>query len=281
MKEFWTLYEPLAPGLDVEVRQACEYIPEFAPILRGMTAEQMAEQNARSRALQRAAILHDDWGPYLKDVREQGKHYARMGISFRAWFEVVSAFRQIIHNRIGFYRRENPELAEAAAAGLNRFLDIAMAGIGEAYVDAKQEIILSQQDALRELSTPVLQVRDRLLIIPLVGAFDTNRSRDLTEALLSAIRERRARCIVMDITGVALVDSRVANNLLSTIDAARLMGANVVVTGVSSEVAQSLVAIGIDLARLNAVGDLQGGIEEAERLLGYRVTHSAAAALGR
>jgi rsbT co-antagonist protein RsbR len=75
----------------------------------------------------------------------------------------------------------------------------------------------------------------------------------------------------MDITGVATIDSRVANHLLQTVTAARLMGALVIVSGLSSEVAQSLVGLGIELNKLNTVGDLQGGIEEAERLLGYRV----------
>jgi rsbT co-antagonist protein RsbR len=75
----------------------------------------------------------------------------------------------------------------------------------------------------------------------------------------------------MDVTGVATIDSAVANHLLQTVGAARLMGASVIVTGVSPEVAQALVALGIDLAKLNTAGDLQGGIEQAEQLLGYRV----------
>jgi rsbT co-antagonist protein RsbR len=75
----------------------------------------------------------------------------------------------------------------------------------------------------------------------------------------------------MDITGVATIDSRVANHLLQTVAAARLMGAMVIVTGLSSEVAQSLVALGIELSKLNTIGDLQGGLDEAERILGLRV----------
>jgi rsbT co-antagonist protein RsbR len=76
---------------------------------------------------------------------------------------------------------------------------------------------------------------------------------------------------VVDITGVPSVDATVANHLVQTVDASRLMGANVIVTGLSSEIAQTLVTIGVDLGKINAVGDLQGGIEEAERLLGYKV----------
>ncbi len=80
---------------------------------------------------------------------------------------------------------------------------------------------------------------------------------------------------MVDITGVPSVDATVANHLVQTVDASRLMGANVIVTGLSSEIAQTLVTIGVDLGKINAVGDLQGGIEEAERLLGYRVILAA------
>ena len=82
----------------------------------------------------------------------------------------------------------------------------------------------------------------------------------------------------MDVTGVLTIDSKVANHLLQTVAAARLMGAMVIVTGLSPDVAQSLVGLGIDLTRFNTIGDLQGGIEEAERLLGYRVVRSPDAA---
>jgi rsbT co-antagonist protein RsbR len=270
MKEFWALYEPHTKVVDDDLRRACEEMPEFAPILRAMTEEQMAEQNRRGRALQSGAILEGRWEAYLTDLRDQGKQYAGMGITFTAWFELISAFRSVLQRRV-LAAHENPRRAALAAEGMNRFLDIAMAAIGEAYVEAKQEIILGQQQAIRELSTPVLQVRDRLLIIPLVGVLDTHRARQLTETALRAVREKRARCIVMDITGVPIVDSKVANHLLQTVSAARLMGATVIVTGLSADVAQSLVALGIDLERLTTVGDLQGGLEEAEKLLGYRV----------
>jgi rsbT co-antagonist protein RsbR len=77
--------------------------------------------------------------------------------------------------------------------------------------------------------------------------------------------------VVIDITGVPTIDSTVANHLVQTVDASRLMGASVIITGLSPEIAQTLVTLGVDLSKVNAVGDLQGGIEEAERLLGYTV----------
>lgn len=139
------------------------------------------------------------------------------------------------------------------------------------FVQERERVIREQQEAIRELSTPVLQVRERLLILPMIGIIDPQRARQLTEQLLQAIRKNRAKVVVMDITGVAAMDSKVANHLVQTVEAARLLGASVIVTGLSSEIAQTLVTIGVDLAKIITVGDLQGGIEEAERKLGYKV----------
>src|SRR5881409_2153150 len=161
---------------------------------------------------------------------------------------------------------------------LNRILDAyepaanrIAATVAVGFVQERERIIREQQEAIRELSTPVLQVRERLLILPIIGVIDPHRARQLTEQLLRGIRTNRAKVVVIDITGVAAMDSNVANHLVLTVEASRLLGATVIVTGLSPEIAQSLVNIGVDLTKMNTVGDLQGGIEEAERLLGYKV----------
>jgi rsbT co-antagonist protein RsbR len=139
------------------------------------------------------------------------------------------------------------------------------------FVQERERVIRQQQEAIRELSTPVLQVRERLLILPIIGVVDSERARQLTEQLLHGVRSNRAKVVVMDITGVPAVDAIVANHFVQTVEAARLLGATVIVTGLSPEIAQTLVTIGVDLTKMNTVGDLQGGIEEAERVLGYTV----------
>lgn len=143
--------------------------------------------------------------------------------------------------------------------------------VAVSFVQERERIIREQQEAIRELSTPVLPVRERLLILPIIGMVDPLRARQLTEQLLRGIRTNRARVVVMDITGVPAMDATVANHLVQTVEASRLLGATVIVTGLSPELAQTLVNIGVDLSKMNTVGDLQGGIEEAERQLGYRV----------
>jgi rsbT co-antagonist protein RsbR len=145
------------------------------------------------------------------------------------------------------------------------------------FVQERERVIRQQQEAIRELSTPVLQVRERLLILPIIGVIDPQRARQLTEQLLRGIRTNRAKVVVIDITGVAAMDATVANHLVQTVEASRLLGASSIVTGLSPEIAQTLVNIGVDLGKMNTVGDLQGGIEQAERLLGYKVVQLAEA----
>ncbi|WCB93795.1 RsbT co-antagonist protein RsbRA [Baekduia alba] len=160
---------------------------------------------------------------------------------------------------------------------LNRILDayepaanrIAVT-VGVSFVEERERVIKEQQDAIRELSTPVLQVRDRLLILPIIGVLDTPRARQLTEQLLGAIRDNRATVVVIDITGVATIDETVANHLVQAVEASRLMGASTILTGLSPDIAQTLVDLGVDLGMMKTVGDLQGGLEEAERIAGYR-----------
>jgi rsbT co-antagonist protein RsbR len=194
------------------------------------------------------------------------------GVETHEVLGIVLLLRDVLARELFVRYQRDPEQ-------LNRVLDIyepaanrVAVTVGVSFVEQRERIIREQQAAIRELSTPVLRVRDRLLILPIIGGLDSQRARQLTEQLLSAIRETRARMVVIDITGVGMIDLTVANHLVQTVEAARLMGARAIITGLSSEVAQTLVDLGVDLSMLQTVGDLQGGLEEAERLLGYAVT---------
>jgi rsbT co-antagonist protein RsbR len=169
------------------------------------------------------------------------------------------------------YRQDMPQLTAAMdiyEPVANKILSI----VAVSFLEQSEKTLRQQQEAIRELSTPVLQVREGLLILPIIGLIDTQRARQLTEQLLKAVRDRRAKVVVIDITGVSTLDSKVANHLLQTVEAVRLMGAAAIVTGLSAEIAQTVVTIGVDLTKINTVSDLQGGIEEADRLIGYKVT---------
>ena len=171
------------------------------------------------------------------------------------------------HNDFGLLNR----VLDAYEPAANRIANT----VAVSFVQERERVIRQQADAIRELSTPVLQVRERLLILPIIGVLDDQRADQLTEQLLGGIRRHRAKVVVIDITGVPEITAEVANHLVQAVDASRLMGAGVIITGLSPEIAQTLVTIGVDLTKMNTVGDLQGGIEEAERQLGFKVTRAS------
>jgi rsbT co-antagonist protein RsbR len=230
---------------------------------------------ARVKQLQKeyfVRLTEGDYGAsYVENRLKIGAAHERVGLEPQWYLGMYSFYLRAVARRLE--EAFGVERGKAFSSFLSLmklvFFDIGLAV--ETYVQAREATMRKQQEAIRELSTPVLQIRERLLLLPIIGVIDTHRARLITDSLLRAIRANRAKVVVMDVTGVATIDSKVANHIIQTVTAAGLMGASVIVTGLSSDVAQALVALGLDLGKLNTVGDLQGGIEEAERLLGYRV----------
>ena len=133
-------------------------------------------------------------------------------------------------------------------------------------------MIEAQKHALRELSAPVIPIMERIIVMPLVGSIDSMRARDITRALLAGIRQQRAKVVILDITGVPLVDTGVANHLNKTIQAARLKGAHTIITGISDAVAETIVDLGIDWSGIETLPNLQVGLRAALGKMGLRIT---------
>jgi rsbT co-antagonist protein RsbR len=132
-------------------------------------------------------------------------------------------------------------------------------------------------DLVREISTPLVPVMDGILVMPIVGEVDGRRAQQMQEMLLEGISRGGADTVILDITGVPVVDTSVANALIQAARASRLLGAESVLVGITPEVAQSLVGLGVDLRELVTRGDLQNGIAYALRRRGYRIVRDTAA----
>src|SRR5579871_5544896 len=247
---------------------------------RRITEAQLLTAMSKEEIFAEATSIYDNYVEALETEAFETLHsYARglseriipRGVETHEVVGIVLLLRDVLARSLfGKYRADYNKLArilDAYEPAANRIAITVAVG----FVQERERIIREQQEAIRELSTPVLQVRERLLILPIIGAIDPQRARQLTEQLLRGIRSNRAKVAVLDITGVPYIDSAVANHLVQTVEASRLLGATVIVTGLSPEIAQTLVNIGVDLAKMTTVGDLQGGIEEAERRLGYKV----------
>lgn len=137
------------------------------------------------------------------------------------------------------------------------------------------EQLRRQRDEILELSTPVIEVWDKVLVLPIIGTLDSNRAARLTEALLEKIATSQAEVVILDISGVPTIDTLVAQHLLKTVQAATLMGALSIMSGVRPETAQAIVHLGIDLGQLKSRNTLRDALQLALRVLRERAGSAA------
>jgi len=124
-----------------------------------------------------------------------------------------------------------------------------------------QQVMEAQREMIRELATPVIPVMDQVIIMPLIGSVDTMRAQDMMRAIMAGIKAHQAKIIILDITGVSVVDTGIVHYIDKIIQVARLKGAKVVVTGISNEVAESIVEMGIEWSHIDTYYDLQTGVQ--------------------
>lgn len=214
-------------------------------------------------------------GAYGKDYVEErlfiGAVHERVGVEPKTYLGMYAYYLRQVLSRLRQAWPDDPGRVMDTFSAVVKlvFFDITLAL--DTYFSRRERTIRLQQEAIREISTPVLPVRQGILVLPVIGALDTLRAQQLTEQLLLSIRTHRAKVVVIDITGVPVMDTKVANHLVQTIEAARLLGARSLLTGLSPEIAETIVRLGVDLSMIETMADLQSGLEAAERIVGYRV----------
>jgi rsbT co-antagonist protein RsbR len=185
--------------------------------------------------------------------------------------ELVSLLRGAVMELLHTAYQEDAELHIASMEQLEQLIHQAQQQAFQVYLEAYEERVERQRRALAELSTPVIQVYENILVLPLVGAIDTERARRVMEELLLGITHYQAELVIIDITGVPVVDTSVANHLMQAVKAARLLGAQSILVGISREIAQTLVHLQIDLTAVVTRSNLQAGIEYALELMGLEI----------
>jgi rsbT co-antagonist protein RsbR len=260
---------------EMVTRHADAFVAEFFDVLAAFAEAQPLFRRPgilqEARRLKREHLLAMVAGEYGLAYAEQrirlGMLYSSAGLDVRVFLGGFHHLMRAIGTRIMGSAEGDPMRAFDIFMSLKKlgFFDIGI--IVDVLIAERERVIEVQQDAIRDLSTPTLRIRDRLLIVPIIGVVDSERARQLADNLLEAIRVNRAAVVVIDVTGVASIDQTVANHLIRTAAATRLMGAVAIITGLSAAVSQSLVTLGVDLSGITTAGDLQAGLERAERLL--------------
>ncbi|WP_229870936.1 STAS domain-containing protein [Streptomyces longisporoflavus] len=262
--------------LSVEGRDvAGEWVKQVAGTLKGRVsvAELSRELGELHEALvqalgQGAADVHDE---QMSEVRalltELSRNRARQGFSPTETAVGVFALKQVLEPVL-----QDGTSEEIRAFGrLSRVLD----GLGlftiETYTQTREELISAQAEQLMELSTPVVRLWDGVIAVPLVGTLDSARTQVVMEKLLQALVETGSEQAIIDITGVPAVDTQVAQHLLKTIVAARLMGAECTVSGIRPQIAQTIVALGIEFDGIVTKASLADALKLALRKSGVEM----------
>lgn len=162
---------------------------------------------------------------------------------------------------------------------LNRLLDNFSIITFETFIKGREEVILRQTDEMAEISTPVIRVWDGILALPIIGTLDSARTQVVMESLLTEIVESGSSVAILDISGVPTVDSLVAQHLLKTVSATRLMGAECIISGIRPEIAQTIVHLGIDLSDIVTKASLASALQYAFKSLKFEVRKSAVKSL--
>ncbi|ASZ11925.1 STAS domain-containing protein [Chitinophaga sp. MD30] len=211
----------------------------------------------------------------LEDVREilagisisraqQGYSPAETGIYL---FSLKDAIISILQAEV----KDDYALLFDAMYNINRLMDSLAIISFETFIKGREEVILRQTDEISEISTPVIRVWDGILALPIIGTLDSARTQVVMESLLQQIVDSGSTIAILDISGVAAVDSLVAQHLIKTVAATRLMGAECIISGIRPEIAQTIVHLGIDLTGIITKATLASALKQAYAMLNLTV----------
>jgi len=209
---------------------------------------------------------------YVKDRLRVGVVHERIGMPPKLYIGAYRRYVHIITERLYKEFKQDPGKAAKAASAIRKIIFFDMALAIDTYIAAYLETMTRHQAALRELSTPVIKVYDRILLLPIVGTVDTQRAQQIMETILSRIIEEQAKVIIIDIAGVPVVDTKVADHLVKTTASVKLLGAQTILTGISAMVARTIVQLGIEITSMHTTTKLSDGIELALDIVGKKVT---------
>ncbi len=207
---------------------------------------------------------------YAMDRLRIGIAHERVGIPPKWYIGAYARYLRSVHTWLD---EELPEPGEARAMyrSIEKLVAFDMALAMDSYIAAQLDALARHQAAIREMSTPVIEIHEKVLLLPLIGSIDTHRADQLMETVLVEIAAKQAHAIIIDIAGVPVVDTKVADHLIKTTEAVRLLGAKTILSGISPTIAKTIVNLGMDISSMHTRGQLAAALELAFEIVGSRV----------
>jgi rsbT co-antagonist protein RsbR len=200
-----------------------------------------------------------------------GVAHARIGLPLNVYFAGMNCFLSICTDIVcgsGLSAQEQVDMTRS----LSRLLHLDTAIVVDTYNQIVEDTLTAQSKSLMEMSTPVTQIWEGILLLPIVGLIDSHRASDIMNATLAKIAETQAQIFILDISGVGVVDTAVANNLIKITSATRLMGCECTISGVSPAIAQTVVDLGIDVGRIKTTATMKDALSDAFRRSGMEIS---------
>ena len=207
---------------------------------------------------------------YAEDRLRIGIAHERVGVPPKWYLGAYARYLRSIFDRLAT-ELADPDQARATYKSIEKLVAFDMALAMDTYMAAQLDALARHQAAIRELSTPVIRLYPRVLLLPLIGTIDTHRADQLMEAVLLKIVDEQAHVIIIDIAGVPVVDTKVADHLLKTTEAVRLLGAQTILSGISPTIAKTIVNLGMNISAMHTKSRLADALELAFEIVGKRV----------
>ena len=251
-----------------------------APDQRISDAELKAQASALLSLIAESAahsteVTSDDWRPVRENLEELSKSRAIQGFSSGETATFVFSLKKPLFNRIRGAVKDAQALADETWA-ITEIVDALGVQTVKTFQKTREEVIARQQEEMLELSTPVVKLWDGVIALPMIGTLDSARTQIVMESLLQRLVDTGAEIAIIDITGVPTVDTLVAQHLLKTVTAIRLMGAECIISGIRPQIAQTIVHLGVDLQGVTTKATLADALAIALKQVGLTVTKARA-----
>lgn len=218
----------------------------------------------------------DEWSPVIEILGGIAITRARQGFSPRETGNFVFSLKEAILEVLQEEIKGDPQTLFTESLKINRLMDNLSIITFETFIKGREEVILRQTDEITEISTPVIRVWDGILALPIIGTLDSARTQVVMENLLQEIVETGSSIAILDISGVPAVDSLVAQHLIKTVSATRLMGAECIISGIRPEIAQTVVHLGIDLSNIITKATLASALAYSFKIMKLEVKRAGA-----